>query len=72
MPGGYSKENTMGILYDMKAVFRWIEEATDKELADRQERLRSFLIKVETENVREEAKYLLKKVEEEILARTMR
>ncbi|MCL4682391.1 MAG: hypothetical protein KJZ92_14115 [Rhodocyclaceae bacterium] len=62
----------MGILYDMKAVFRWIEEATDKELADRQERLRSFLIKVETENVREEAKYLLKKVEEEILARTMR
>ena len=62
----------MGILFDMKAFFLWLEDASDKELSDRYERVVMFSKKAETENAIEEAKYLIKKMEEEILTRMMR
>ena len=62
----------MGVLFDMRAFFRWLEEASDRELSERHELVLRFSEKVKSESVREESRYLLRKVEEEILARTMK
>lgn len=40
----------MDILFDMKAFFLWLEDASDKELSDRCERVVMFSKKAETEN----------------------
>ena len=57
----------MGVLFDMRAFFRWLEEASE-----RQELVLRFSEKAKSESVREESRYLLRKVEEEILARAMK
>ena len=62
----------MGVLFDMRAFFRWLEEASDREVSERHELVLRFSEKVKSESVREESRYLLRKVEEEILARTMK
>ena len=62
----------MGVLFDMRAFFRWLEEASDRELSERHELVLRFSEKVKSESVREESRYLLRKVEDEILARTMK
>ena len=62
----------MGVLFDMRAFFRWLEEASDRELSERHELVLRFSEKTKSESVREESRYLLRKVEEEILARTMK
>ncbi|TXF11160.1 hypothetical protein [Pelomicrobium methylotrophicum] len=62
----------MGVLFDMAAFFRWLKEASGSELAERHEILIAFIQKARTENAREEAQYLLRKIEEEMLARMMK
>lgn len=59
----------MGALFDMKAFFRFLETATEKELSDKRERLILFIQLASDESVRDEAKYLLRKIEEELLSR---
>ena len=59
----------MGALFDMKAFFGFLEKATDKELAQKRERLALFIQRASDESVREEARYLLRKIEEELLSR---
>ncbi len=61
-------EALVDILFDMKAFFMWLEDASDKELSCDV----MFSKKAETENAIEEAKYLIKKMEEEILTRMMK
>ena len=62
----------MGVLFDMRAFFRWLEEASDRELSERHELVLRFSEKAKSESVREESRYLLRKVEEESLARAMK
>lgn len=62
----------MGVLFDMRAFFRWLEEASDRELSERHELVLRFSEIAKSESVREESRYLLRKVEEEILARAMK
>ena len=62
----------MGVLFDMRAFFRWLEEASERELSERHELVLRFSEKTKSESVREESRYLLRKVEEEILASTMK
>lgn len=60
----------MGALSDMRAFYRWLENATDKELTQRRDILRHAIeYKLSEESVIADAKYLLKKIEEEMLAR---
>jgi hypothetical protein len=63
------RRDTMGALFDMKAFFRFLETATEKELSDKRERLILFIQLASDESVRDEAKYLLRKIEEELLSR---
>ena len=53
-------------------VFRWLDEASDEELTRRRDRVARFIETAQTVSAQEEARYLLRKIEEEMLARTMR
>ncbi len=59
------------ILYDMKAFYRFLEEATLEELETKQALLNSVLPTFSSD-VRREAMTLLQMVEREILARSIR
>jgi len=56
-------------LYDMRAFYRFLESAEERELEMRRDRLVAFLAVVDQEPVRSDARYLLRKIEEEMLAR---
>lgn len=62
----------MGILYDMRAFFRWLDEADDEELLQRRQNLQSLLSELTQEEVVQEARRLLRFIEEELLARQIR
>jgi hypothetical protein len=62
----------MGVLYDMPAFFRWLDEASDEELTRRRDRVARFLDTALTATAQEEARYLLRKIEEEMLGRMIR
>jgi hypothetical protein len=59
-------------LYDMRAFYRFLESAEERELEMRRDRLVAFLAVVDQEPVRSDARYLLRKIEEEMLARISR
>jgi hypothetical protein len=59
----------MSGLFDMKQFYRFLDEAKDMELAQRQELLARFIETARDPDVLRDARYLLKKVEEEILSR---
>ncbi|HHH46471.1 MAG TPA: hypothetical protein ENK53_05600 [Thiotrichales bacterium] len=59
----------MGTIYDMKAFYRWVDESTNKELLQRRDSLLNAIGKLTDENVLADARFLLRKIEEEILAR---
>ncbi|MGZ8256913.1 MAG: hypothetical protein ACXWTX_03985 [Gallionella sp.] len=63
----------MGALFDMKAFFAWLENANERELLQRRNQLQHAIEQKFTEaGVIADAKYLLKEIEQELLARTMR
>jgi len=62
----------MGILYDMRAFFRWLDEADDEELLRRRQSLQDLLSELTQEEVIQEARRLLRFIEEELLARQIR
>ena len=62
----------MGILYDMRAFFRWLDEADDEELLQRRRNLQILLSELTQEEVIQEARRLLRFIEEELLARQIR
>ncbi|OIO76373.1 MAG: hypothetical protein COZ20_02300 [Gallionellales bacterium CG_4_10_14_3_um_filter_54_96] len=63
----------MGAIFDMKAFFRWLETSSERELLQRRDQLQHAIEHKFTESsVITDAKYLLKEIEQEMLARTMR
>ncbi len=62
----------MGTLYDMKAFYRWLEKAEDRELVQRRDGLARALEHLTDPDVIGDARFLLKKIEEEMLARELR
>ncbi|OYV75592.1 MAG: hypothetical protein B7Z66_12235 [Chromatiales bacterium 21-64-14] len=63
----------MGALYDMGAFYRWLEQANERDLARKRDLLAHALAyKLTEESVIADAKFLLRKIEEEMLARAMR
>jgi hypothetical protein len=53
----------------MRQFYRFLEEAKDKELAQKQELLARFIDNARDPQVLKDARYLQRKVEEEILSR---
>ncbi|MBU9211673.1 hypothetical protein [Burkholderia multivorans] len=62
----------MGILFDVAAFYRWLQEATDRELIARRDSLIIAIENLSDRDVAEEAKRWLKKIEQEIVARRLR
>ena len=56
-------------LSDMKAFFRFLDQADDEDLVVKRDRLVKFIEEAKDKGVRKDACYLLRKVEEEILSR---
>ena len=62
----------MGTIYDMKAFYRWLEDAENREILQRRDSLLRVMDRLTDENVLADARFLLRKIEEEILAREIR
>jgi hypothetical protein len=62
----------MGVLYDMQAFYRWLNDASDTELLQRRQSLLDLLPQLTQEEVIQEARRLLRIIEEELLARQIR
>lgn len=56
----------------MRAFFRWLDEADDEELLRRRQSLQDLLSELTQEEVIQEARRLLRFIEEELLARQIR
>lgn len=56
-------------LSDMKAFFRFLDQAKEDELVVKRDRLVKFIEETQDRGIQQEACYLLRKVEEEILSR---
>lgn len=59
----------MSALYDMKAFYRFLEDATIEELKSKKSALLDFIDEAKDHSTHADACYLLKKIEEEMLSR---
>lgn len=59
----------MTALFNMREFHRFLEDASDRQLTDKRDLLIRFIEEARDPDVIAEAKYLLRKVEEEILSR---
>lgn len=61
----------MAALADMQAFFRFLEDpnTSTQELEDKRRRLAQFLQNAKDPSVKQDARYLLRKVEQELLSR---
>lgn len=62
----------MPALYDMKAFYRFLEEATMEELISKRDKVENLIHIINNDAVVGDAKYLIRKIEEEMLSRTQR
>lgn len=62
----------MGVLFDMQAFFRFLKEASDEEIARRHEALCTAIELFQDPAVSQDARFLLKELESELLARQLR
>ena len=62
----------MGILFDVAAFYRWLQEATDRELVARRDSLLVAIENLTDKDVADEARQWLKKIEREIVARRLK
>ena len=62
----------MGILFDMAAFYRWLEEASERELLARRDVAMAAEKEVTNEELRNEIRRLVRKIEEELVARKLR
>jgi dephospho-CoA kinase len=62
----------MGILFDMAAFYRWLEQASERELLARRDVAMAAEKEVTNEELRNEIRRLVRKIEEELVARKLR
>ena len=63
----------MSTLFDMRSFFEWLEQARERELVQRRDQLHHAISRLFTESdVIADARYLLKQIEQELLARTIK
>lgn len=62
----------MGILFDVAAFYRWLQESSDRELIARRDNLLIAIENLSDRAVAEEARIWLRKIEQEIIARRLK
>lgn len=62
----------MGFLFDMAAFYRWLEQASERELLARRDVAMAAEKEVTNEELRNEIRRLVRKIEEELVARKLR
>lgn len=62
----------MGILFDMAAFYRWIEQASDRELLARRDEALNFEGRIASEDLKSDLRRLVRMIEEELVARKFR
>lgn len=62
----------MGILFDMAAFYRWVEQASERELLARRDEALILEKRLTDKKVIRELRYLTRRIEEELVARNLR
>lgn len=62
----------MGILFDMAAFHRWLEQASDRELLARRDEALSMESRISDDDLRRDLRRLVRMIEEELVARKFR
>jgi len=68
----FSKETQMGLLFDMAAFYRWLQEASDDELSGRRAEALKMEAELSDEDVKRRLRRLVGMIEEEMVARKFR
>jgi hypothetical protein len=61
----------MSVLFDVAAFYRWLENATDRELIARRDKLITVIEDLSDKDVAKEARKWLRKIEQELVARQL-
>jgi len=72
VPRHRRKESVMGILFDMAAFYRWLEQASDRELLARRDEALNMESRISDEDLRRDLRRLVRMIEEELVARKFR
>jgi hypothetical protein len=62
----------MGILFDMAAFYRWLEEAPERELLARRDEALNMENRISDDDLKRELRRLVRMIEEELVARKFR
>lgn len=62
----------MGLLFDMAAFYRWLQEASDDELLARRDVCIQIEIKLTDDDLKRELRRLVRMIEEQLVARKFR
>mgnify|MGYP001138909421 CR=1 FL=1 len=62
----------MGILFDMAAFYRWLDQASDRELLARRDEALSVKNRISDDNLKQDLCRLVRLIEEELVARKFR
>lgn len=62
----------MGILFDMAAFYRWLEQASDRELLARRDDALNMEVRLSDEELKRDLRRLVRMIEEELVARKFR
>lgn len=62
----------MGILFDMAAFYRWLEQASERELLARRDEALNIEARLSDEDLKRELRRLVRMIEEELVARKFR
>lgn len=65
-------ESVMGILFDMVAFYRWLEQASERELLARRDEALNMEARLSDEDLKRELRRLVRMIEEELVARKFR
>ena len=62
----------MGILFDMAAFYRWLEEASERELLARRDEALNMESRISDVDLKSDLRRLVRMIEEELVARKFR
>ena len=62
----------MGILFDVAAFYRWLEEASERELLARRDEALNMESRISDDDLKKDLRRLVRMIEEELVARRFR
>lgn len=62
----------MGILFDMTTFYKWLEQASDRELLARRDEALNMERRISDEDIRKDLRRMVRMIEEELVAQKFR